>query len=74
MLALAGSNGIAVNYQNRDTFEGSFGPLTDDEWQRITPHLDSYDEFMDNSGAAESIACWSDDVLTRAKIDDDSLG
>lgn len=70
MLALAGSTDIAVNYQNRDTFEGSFGPLADDEWQRITPHLDSYDEFMDNSGAAESIACWRDVVLTRAKIDD----
>ena len=60
--------GVAVAYQDREMFEGGFRKLTDDEWVKVQPHLRDFDEWMDNSGAAESIAYWRDRVLRHAGV------
>ena len=66
--------GVAVAYQDRGTFEASFRPLSDREWEAVKPELDSYDEWLDNSGAADSIAFWRDQVLDDAGIVYDDEG
>lgn len=51
--------GVAVAYQDRTTLESTLGrPFTDDEWAAVKLDLDEYDEWLDNSGAAESISEW----------------
>ena len=42
---------------------------TDDEWEDLAPQMDGYDEFLKNSGAAESISAWKSQALERAGID-----
>lgn len=73
LLDLARQAGIAVHYLDRAALEAELGrPLTDIEWQRARPLLDGYDEWLDASGAAESISYWVHDVLARrAHIDID---
>lgn len=65
----AAVSGVAVAYQDRGTFESYLNrDLTDKEWERIKPHLDGYDEWLDNSGASMSIVYWRDEVLREAGI------
>ena len=62
--------GIPVHYVHPGTFEDVVGrPLTHDEQQRIAFYAEDYDEFMDNSGAAESTAYWVGEVLEKAGIE-----
>ncbi|MEV4706795.1 hypothetical protein [Actinoplanes sp. NPDC049316] len=50
LLDLAGRAGIAVAYLDRGAIEADSRPLTDDEWDRLTYQLDSYDQHVSNSG------------------------
>lgn len=74
LLALSHRAGIAVAYQDRQVFESHLDrDLADEEWERLKPELEDYDEWLDNSGAAESICEWRSQVLEKAVIrtDDD---
>lgn len=72
MLAVARHVGIAVAYQDRGTFEAYLErTMTEDEWSRLKPLLEGYDEWLDNSGADESISFWRDTVLAEAAIEQD---
>ena len=67
--AIAEEAGIAFHYQDRVVFESSLDrQLTDEEWDRVKPHLAGYDEWLDNSGAGESISFWRHQVLTEAGV------
>lgn len=73
MLAVARHVGIAVAYQDRGTFESYLRrTMTEDEWSRLKPLLVGYDEWLDNSGADESISFWRDMVLAEAAIEQDT--
>lgn len=75
MLAVADRHGIAVHWQDRQTMEAHHGlPFPDDVWARVREHMDGYDEWLENSGARESIAYWQDTVLEHAGLttDDDT--
>lgn len=74
LLDLARRAGIAVAYVDRAALQAHVGrAFTEDEWQQIMPGLDGYDEWLDNSGAAESIDYWISEVLLpHAGIDPDS--
>lgn len=62
---LAEHEGLAVAYVDRGVFESALGrALTDFEWAQVVPHLADYDEWLDNSGASESISYWVSTVLT----------
>lgn len=64
MRAIADAHGIAFAYQDRGTLEATLGRvLTSHEWGIIRPVLDGYDEFLDNSGAGESLSMWRHRVL-----------
>jgi hypothetical protein len=66
LLALARAAGIAVAYLDRRCLELHYGrTLTEQEWDRIKPELTGYDEWLDNSGAAESISYFVTEVLPR---------
>lgn len=72
MLAIAVQYGIAVNYQDRATIEARLGrALIDGEWERLRPEMENYDEWLENSGAADSIDYWLGMVLEQADIDTD---
>jgi hypothetical protein len=67
LLALARHATIAVAYLDRAALQAHLGrTFTDPEWQQISAHLDSYDEWLDHSGAAASISYWISDVLLPA--------
>lgn len=76
---LAAEAGMAIHYQDRSTFEGELDrKLTDAEWERIKPYLEDYDEWLDNSGASDSMGYWRGHVLERAGVpewpdDDDQV-
>jgi hypothetical protein len=74
LLDLARRAEIAVTYLDRAALQAHVGrAFTEDEWQRIAPGLDGYDEWLDNSGAAESIDYWiSDILLPHAGVDPDA--
>lgn len=75
MLAVADRHGIAVHWQDRQTMEAHHGlPFPDDVWARVREHMDGYDEWLENSGARESIAYWQDRALEHAGLttDDDT--
>lgn len=60
VLAVARTGDVAVAYQDRGCFESSIErPLTDDEWGRLRPWMQSYDEWLDDSGPARP--SWSGD-------------
>lgn len=69
MLEVARVGQIAVAYQYRATFEADLGrELSDEEWERIVPELEDYDEWLDNSGAGEPISTWRAHVLDRTGV------
>lgn len=68
MLALTRRAGIAVHYLDRQGLETDFRPLTEDEWERLKPNLEKYDEWLDNSGASESISYFRGRLLDEAGI------
>lgn len=77
LLEISRALGVAVHYQDRGTIEASLNrPLSDYEWQTLRPHLDGYDEWLENSGARDSIDTWRDEILADAGIhrDCDSCG
>ena len=64
LLAVARAADISVCWLDREVIEAKLNvKLTDDQWRRIADHLEDFDEFMENSGAAESINHFIDDVL-----------
>lgn len=61
---------VAALTIDRDRFEADAGrPLTDTEWEQITPHLSGFGNWMHNSGAGPSITEWIAQTLDRANID-----
>jgi hypothetical protein len=67
--ALGRRHGIAVAYLDRGVFEGNLGrELADAEWDRIKPDLEGYDEWLDNSGARESISFYVSMLLEKHGI------
>lgn len=67
--ALATEAEMAVHYQDRGVFDGHLDrELTDEEWGRIKPHLEDYDEWLDNSGATESMYEWRSQILEKAGV------
>lgn len=69
ILALGADYGVAVAYQSRDSLEGGLGrPFTPAEWDRVKPELDGYDEWLDNSGALDSIDTWRDQLMEDATV------
>lgn len=69
ILALSTDYGVAVAYQSRDSLEGGLGrPFTPAEWDRVKPELDGYDEWLDNSGALDSIDTWRDQLMETATV------
>lgn len=53
LMEVARRFGIAVNYMDRGVVEGKIGrDLTDDEWVKLAPELESYDEWIDNASFA----------------------
>lgn len=74
LLALGHRYGIAVHYYDRGAIEAHFGrELSNLEWRRALPHLEGYDEWLENSGAAESIDYWLSAVFApnAGLVDDD---
>lgn len=70
--AIARVGCIPVHYLHPLVFEDRLGrPLTDEEWAKITPEFEEYDEFMDNSGASMSTSHWIGEVLELAGIQAD---
>ncbi|MDN5895527.1 MAG: hypothetical protein L0H93_16060 [Nocardioides sp.] len=74
LLALSRRYGIAVHYQDRSTLEARLDhEFTDEEWQQLAPTLEDYDEWLENSGAGDSIDYWVSDVLADdAGLTDDA--
>lgn len=70
VLAVAEANNVAVAYQDRRAFESEFRDLSDSEWERIQPHLGSYDEFVDSGPDASE---WRYGVLHRAGVEETLL-
>lgn len=69
ILALADMFGVALYTQGRDDFESDLSrELTDEEWSRIAPRLSDFPEWLSNSGGAESISAWRDQLLEGAGI------
>lgn len=65
--------GVAIAWQNRGVFEADLRRcLTEDEWSRLADEFDDYDEWLENSGAAESISYWRSMVVEQAGIDPDA--
>jgi len=55
---------VAVHYLDREAIEGRMHTrLTDAQWARVAEHLDEYDEWLEGSGADESIAYFARDYL-----------
>jgi hypothetical protein len=69
MLELARRAGIAVAYLDRAAIEADIDrSLTDDEWDRITFHLDWYDEHVSGSGGGDLNAAFLDQVFAAAGV------
>jgi hypothetical protein len=66
LLHLAARTGIAVAWLDRHYFDGHHGvPLTDEQWARVAPLLDSYDTHVSWS---DSNALYADQILAEAGI------
>lgn len=74
VLRLADQNRVTVNYQDRSTVEAQLGrELTDEEWDKLWPFLDNYDEWMDNGMFADDTQRdWLEGCLRDAGITDES--
>lgn len=69
--AVAEHFGLAIAYQDRETIEAAQSrPFSDNEWARLRPLVagTDLDEFLDNSGAHESILAWMDQRLAAAGV------
>lgn len=63
---------MTVPCQSRGTFESTLDrPLSEDEWVRLRPHMEGYDEWLDTSGVGESICAGQLQTLQKAGIDDE---
>lgn len=61
---------LGVSVMDRADMDEHLGrELSDDEWEDLAPEMDGYDDFLKNSGAAESISTWKSQALDRAGID-----
>lgn len=64
VLAVAREAEVAVAYLNREVIEAHLrATFTDAQWARVAEWLADYDEFLDNSGASESIHYFMDSYL-----------
>jgi hypothetical protein len=63
---IARTHGIAVAMQDRGDFEQSLGrEMDEDEFEDLKECLDGFQEFLANSGAAESLDAWRYQVLDK---------
>lgn len=66
---VAATEQVAIHYQDRAVFEGDLNrPLSEPEWEKVVPLLEGYDEWLDDSGATESISFWRQHVLAQARV------
>lgn len=73
LTALARKYGFAVYYYDRECFEADLDrKLTEDEWARLQPELEDFDEWLSNSGASDSLSYWREMVLEKAQIEVES--
>lgn len=67
--ALASAYDVAIAYQTVESLTADVNrPLTSEEIERLAAEFPGYDEWLDNSGAAESMSYWRDLTLARAGI------
>jgi hypothetical protein len=71
ILAIASRYGVALAYFDRGYFEANLErALTEPEWDSLKDEIEGFDEWLSNSGAAESIDYWQQMVLTNARIEE----
>jgi hypothetical protein len=57
---------VGICWLDRRTIEAKLRvTFTDEQWQRVAEHLEDFDEWMENSGADESISTFVHDHLPR---------
>ena len=61
---------LGVSVMDRMDMDDALGrPLDDYEWEDLAPEMETYDDFLKNSGAAESISEWKSQAMARAGIE-----
>ena len=75
VLRVAQLAGVAVNYQDREGFEGHLDvQFTDAEWEQVRPLIGGYDQRVDDVwGVSDAVLEWMMEQVREAELDLDAL-